>query len=46
MTRDTRRDLAACFVWKQVALGFPKTGVGAMADGARGTITDVTSGSS
>jgi hypothetical protein len=21
--RDTRRDLAACFVWKQVWLGFP-----------------------
>jgi hypothetical protein len=23
MARDTRRDLAACFAWKQVGLGFP-----------------------
>jgi hypothetical protein len=23
MVRGTRRDLAACFVWKQVRLGFP-----------------------
>jgi hypothetical protein len=22
-TRDTRRDLPACFAWKQVGLGFP-----------------------
>jgi hypothetical protein len=23
MARDTYRDLEACFIWKQVALGFP-----------------------
>jgi hypothetical protein len=23
MARDTHRDLAACFAWKQVGLGFP-----------------------
>jgi hypothetical protein len=23
MARDTRRDLSACFVWKQIVLGFP-----------------------
>jgi hypothetical protein len=47
--RDTRRDLAACFVWKEVWLGFPtsqsglKIGGGATMGGARGTIVEVAS---
>jgi hypothetical protein len=51
--RDTRRDLAACFAWKQVWLGFPslarvsqsglKTDGGATAGGARDTIAEVAS---
>jgi hypothetical protein len=46
---DTRRDLAACFVWKQVGYDFSvclKTGGGATADGARGTIEVIASWSS
>jgi hypothetical protein len=26
-TQDTHRDLAACFVWKQVGLGFSQSGI-------------------
>jgi hypothetical protein len=47
--RDTRRDIAACFAWKQLWLGFPslasglKTGGCVMTSDARGTITEVAS---
>jgi hypothetical protein len=48
--QDTRRDLPACFTWKQVALGFLqsdlKTGEDATASDARGTIAEVALGSS
>jgi hypothetical protein len=48
-TQDTRRDLAACFVWKQVTLGFLNLAsrlAEATAGGASGTIVKVVSGSS
>jgi hypothetical protein len=46
---DTHRDLVACFAWKQVWLGSQsdlKTGGGATAGGARGTIMEVASDAS
>jgi hypothetical protein len=43
-TRGTHRDLATCFVWKKVGLGFPiclKIGGGVTSGGAYDTITEV-----